>query len=100
MTTTTNVTTIRNNNSLINRTIIINDHNNIPQRFIIEDEPRPNLLEVLLESDKTIITHISTSDVYERNGDPINLYCDKSVSLKHSDTRVARTGLGLTLSVS
>lgn len=92
--------TTNKTNSLVGRTIIINDHNNIPQRFIIEDEPRPNLLEVLLESDKTIITHISTADVYERNGDPINLYCDKTVSLKHSDTRVAMTGLGLTLAVS
>lgn len=92
----------KSSSTYTNRTIIINNYQNIPHRFIITDEPRPHLLEITLEKDKTFITHISADDVYERNGDSRNLYCDKSVSLRHAfdkSSYYGSTGFGTMVSI-
>jgi hypothetical protein len=69
-------------------TILINN-----QKFLIDDEPRPNLLTILLDEDKRIITHIPKDKVYEKDG---NYYYDGTINIRREDgfDGFAMSGLG------
>lgn len=85
------LTLTSNQASMMGQAVHIKDSNGHLRRFIVEDEPRVGILEISLEMDRTIVTHIGLSSVF---GSKDFWVSSSLVSLKFIDCKFAISLLG------